>query len=167
MINQYMNTEFQRKFEYLNNNASVRLYHKSKLIDLVSLAMKGINRKTLKRYKTKIWEFILSKITFIVLNRHKADSFIEWMELNQNISDKTLILETFINILQAALNLYYHYLKKQTDIQKSMNAIRKYNMRTIIMKSLKNQNNTLNRKMNNIEQSISEAWKHAKVIRNY
>ena len=162
-----MNTEFQRRFEYLNNNASIRLYHKSKLIDLVSLAMKGIHRKTLKRYKTKIWEFMLSKIQFIVLNRHTSESFIESMELNRNISDKTLILETFINILQAELNLYYHYLKKQTDIHKSMNAIRKYNMRTILMKSLKNQNNTLNRKMNKIEQSISQAWKIAKTIRNY
>ena len=167
MIHQYMNTDFQRKYEYLNNNASIRLYHKSKLIDLVSLAMKGIHRKTLKRYKTKIWEFILSKIKFIVLNRHKADSFIEWMEMNQNISDKVLLIETFINILQAELNLYYHYLKKQMDIQKSMNAIGKYNMRTIIMRSLKNQNKILESKMNNIEQSVSHAWKHAKVVRNY
>lgn len=162
-----MNTEFQKKFEYLNNNASIRLYHKSKLIDLVSLAMKGIHRKTLKRYKSKIWEFLISKIQFIVLNRHNSESFIESIELNRNISDKTLILETFINILQAELNLYYHYLKKQTDIQKSIHAIRKYNMRTIIMKSLKSQNNTLKRKMNNIEQSISQAWKIAKTIRNY
>ena len=164
-----MNIHFERQFSNMDDNAQNRLEYKRKLIDAVSISFKFMHKKTLKRYKRYIWEYILSYIRFLVLDRENKTytfrSYLQNHDINTSRQVKLDILYRYMGKLRYRLKQYHKYLKFRKDIQKSVKNVRQSNRnnKKIILISLKSELNNINDKIDTLKNIFYFIWKRAKM----
>lgn len=165
-----MNINLINKLEYLNNNSSNRLSYKSKLMNLVKLSMKNIHRRTLKKYISEIWKYMISTIDFLLVQKMTNETFQNWLNINNNnVTNKFLIVDIYSDIMKTQLTMYHHYLQELNTMEKAIQILKSkrglYTNYKIILMDLNRKKNILNKKLIDVEFKSINAWKSAKQIK--